>query len=154
MLSLLPPVANWRAILGSRFGRRTDPVTGAKGVFHNGLDLRVAEGTPLQALSDGTVTFAGALPSSPDSGVALGVKADQHTSWSFSHLSRLAVRVGDKVTAGQVVAFSGNTGKSTGPHLHLVVRIDGQPVDPVSALAGGSGGAALLLAALGVWAAS
>lgn len=153
MLSFLPPIENMRALLGSRFGRRTDPVTGARGAWHNGVDLRIPSGTPLVALTDGTVTFAGYLPSSPDSGMALGVRAAPDASWSFSHLSEVRVRVGDVVRQGQVVALSGNTGKSTGPHLHLVVRKNGTEVDPVPLLLGSGGAAgALILAALGTWA--
>ncbi|MCC7107998.1 MAG: M23 family metallopeptidase [Deltaproteobacteria bacterium] len=146
MLSLLPPIANMRAVLGSRFGRRTDPVTGKAGAWHNGIDLRVPEGTELHSLSDGVVTFAGPLASSPDSGIALGVRAADAVSWSFSHLSAVLVSPGDSVRAGQVVARSGNTGKSTGPHLHLVVRRAGREVDPVPLLL--PSGAGLLAAGI------
>lgn len=155
MLTFLAPVENARAVLGSRFGRRTDPVTGAPGAWHNGVDLRVPLGTPLRALTDGHVTFAGPLASSPDSGVALGVDAGGGWSWSFSHLTSPTVRVGERVTAGQLVAYSGSTGKSTGPHLHLTIRRRGDAVDPVPLILAGAGAlGALALAALGVWAAT
>lgn len=149
MLSLLPPVANARALITSRFGPRRDPVTGAAGEFHNGADFAVPVGTELRALSDGEVTFAGALPSSPDSGTALGVRYSARVSWSFSHLSAVLVSVGDRVQRGQVVARSGNTGKSTGPHLHLVVRQNGAAVDPLPWLFP-SGGAGLLALGAGL----
>jgi len=132
--------------LGSPFGPRRDPLRPDSGEveFHSGLDIKTPTGTPLLAMSDGVVRFAGELSSSPASGIALGVDADDgRTFWSFAHLSEVLVRAGDRVTQGQVVAKSGSTGRSTGPHLHLTVKVDGERQDPARFIAAGAGAVGL-----------
>lgn len=130
--------------VSSPFGVRVHPVTGQRHM-HNGADLRMPVGTVLVAPSAGVVAFAGPLPASPASGIALGVDHDDgRHSWSFSHLSGVLVRVGDRVSAGAPVALSGATGLVTGPHLHLVVRVDGAAVDPMPFFAGVVGALAIV----------
>lgn len=102
------------------------------GYSHAGIDIRAAEGTPIYAAADGVVTKA-----APDSkGVEKGgghmifVDFGMGAEGRYMHLSRYGVQVGDKVKAGQVIGFTGNTGDSTTPHLHFEYLINGIPVDP------------------------
>lgn len=94
---------------------------------HTGLDIATSTGTPIKAISDGTVTFA-------ENKGAYGklVKIDHGNgieSW-YAHTSKMYVKVGQKINAGDIIAAVGNTGNSTGPHLHLEIRINGQHVNP------------------------
>jgi len=116
--------------LSSDFGvRAVDPVTGeAKaGGHHNGYDLAAAMGTPIRASKAGKVSFAGRK-----GGYGNAVILTHSGGWTtlYGHASRLAVEVGQEVEAGQVVAYVGSTGHSTGPHLHYELRYHGKPVDP------------------------
>jgi murein DD-endopeptidase MepM/ murein hydrolase activator NlpD len=139
--------------VSSPFGARIDPITG-KAAGHSGVDWAVPLGTPLLAADDGVVTFLlrwdGLSPSTTAtiSGNAVGMRRDDGTTWSYSHLSRADVVVGQQLRAGDVVGLSGSTGKSTGPHLHFRVDVDGAPVDPLTVLpSNGSGVGKVLLAA-------
>ena len=97
--------------------------------FHTGVDFAVPVGTPVQSMMDGVVTFAGYSPSGYGYLVVVENQGIQHL---YAHLSRIDVSVGDRVDAGEVVGLSGDTGRSTGPHLHWEVRVDGKPVDPLA----------------------
>jgi septal ring factor EnvC (AmiA/AmiB activator) len=108
------------------------PVTGhfgdqRIGHVHEGVDWAVPVGTAVEAAGAGTVLFAG-----PSAGYGLRVDVDHGNGLvtRYAHLSHLGVVVGGQVTAGQPVGQSGNTGDSTGPHLHFEVRQDGVAVDP------------------------
>jgi murein DD-endopeptidase MepM/ murein hydrolase activator NlpD len=93
------------------------------GRMHPAQDLAAPVGTPVRALSSGTVIFAGW--SNEGYGYKVEIRYwDGTVSW-FAHNSRLLVRVGEKVAPGEVVSYSGNTGNSTGPHLHLEIHPDG-----------------------------
>lgn len=118
------PVQSYR--FSSPFGMRW-------GRLHAGNDFATPIGTPVAAMSSGTVVFAG---TQSGYGTKLEIRYwDGTLSW-YGHLSRLDVQVGDEVTLGQVVARSGNSGHSTGPHLHLEIHPDGGgPVDPAAWLA-------------------
>ncbi|HEY8346965.1 MAG TPA: peptidoglycan DD-metalloendopeptidase family protein [Symbiobacteriaceae bacterium] len=109
------------------FGWRIHPVYGTES-FHDGLDISLPYGTPVQAVYSGFVTMA-----SRNGGYGLTVRIDHGggISTEYCHLSDFNVRVGDWVEAGQVIAWSGNSGVSTGPHLHFMVRVNGTPVNPV-----------------------
>src|SRR5204862_4924964 len=89
------------------------------------------QGTPIYAAADGVV--AGARPNG-SYGNWIRIDHDEGMSTAYGHLSRFApgIKPGVKVARGEVVAFSGNTGRSTGPHLHFEVRTDGKPVDPLT----------------------
>jgi len=103
------------------------------GRMHNGQDIAVPTGTPVRALSTGTVIFAGWQPSY---GYKVEIEYWDGTVSYYGHNSRVLVRKGQQVAPGQVVAMSGNTGNSTGPHLHLEIRPDGgNPVSPIPWLA-------------------
>ncbi|MBJ7472595.1 MAG: peptidoglycan DD-metalloendopeptidase family protein, partial [Solirubrobacteraceae bacterium] len=98
---------------------------------HVGIDMGVPEGTPLRAADGGKVVLAGWT------GGYGNYTCIQHTSsmsTCYAHQSRLATKVGASVRQGQVIGYSGNTGNSTGPHLHFEVRINGNPVDPLGYL--------------------
>ncbi|MNK50543.1 Murein DD-endopeptidase MepM [compost metagenome] len=116
--------------LSSDFGvRSVDPVSGeakANG-HHNGYDLAASMGTPIRASKAGKVAFAGRK-----GGYGKSVILEHPGGWStlYGHASRLAVEEGQEVNAGEVVAYVGSTGHSTGPHLHYELRYRGKPVDP------------------------
>ena len=114
----------------SGFGARVDPFTGAR-ANHTGVDLAAKEGTPIPAAKDGVVIAAG-----PRGGYgnAIEVAHPDGTSTLYAHASGVAVNPGDRVSAGQTVGFVGQTGRSTGPHLHLELRKGGHFMDPGQAL--------------------
>jgi murein DD-endopeptidase MepM/ murein hydrolase activator NlpD len=99
------------------------------GRLHAGVDLAAPIGTPVYAASKGTVLAAG-----PASGYGRWVKLahPRGITTVYGHISRAAVTVGQAVQRGQLIAYSGNEGRSTGPHLHFEVRPDDQPVDPIA----------------------
>ncbi len=98
------------------------------GAFHDGIDLAAPLGSPIYAVTDGVVEGAG-----PDSGYGnlITLRYDAHTESWYGHEERMFVHKGQRVRAGQLIAWVGNLGFSTGPHLHFGVRIDGVPVDPI-----------------------
>ena len=121
---LAQPVDNIR--LTSSFGHRKNP-TGPGYMIHNGLDYAVPMGTPIKASASGTVVqsqFAG------HSGFRVEIDHGNGLHTSYNHNSVLKVKVGQKVERGEVVALSGSTGNSTGPHLHLEVIVNGKWVNP------------------------
>jgi len=116
----------------SNYGWRNDPITGQVR-FHSGRDIRMAYGQDVHAAGAGTVTFAGER-----SGYGMTVEVDHGGGLvtRYAHLSAPAVAVGQAVDSGQVIASSGNSGRSTGPHLHYEVLDHGQPVDPSTPIQG------------------
>jgi len=126
VLDLGWPVADHFPIT-SGFGYRTHPVLKTRR-FHNGTDVGVPIGTPIAAPRAGVVATVG---ENPTSGKYVIVDHGQGVRTSYCHLSAADVAQGDEVTAGQRLARSGNTGRSTGPHLHYIVRIGGEAVDPI-----------------------
>ena len=98
------------------------------GRLHAGNDYGVDVGTPVRAMADGTVRAAGEMAGY---GIRVDIEYADGTVSRYGHLSSTSVDEGDEVTRGEIVAESGNTGHSTGPHLHLEIRPgDGDPVDP------------------------
>jgi len=110
----------------SGFGYRDNPIGGGSG-FHSGLDIAASSGTPIRACRSGTVMIAGW-----QGGYGNAVVIDHGGGMAtlYGHQSQIAVSVGEKVLAGEVIGYVGSTGNSTGPHLHFEVRISGNPVDP------------------------
>lgn len=106
--------------VSSEFGLRS-------GRMHEGIDIAAPHGTPVRAVAAGTVSYADWAGS-----YGLLVKIDHGggIETRYAHNSRLAVKPGDKVKAGQIIAQVGSTGRSTGPHLHFEVRVNGEAVDP------------------------
>ena len=108
---------------------RLNPVTG-RVMAHNGTDFSVHVGTPVQAPADAVVVKA---TRHPDMGIYLVLRHSGRYSTVYMHLSKSMVKPGQKVKMGQVIALSGNTGRSTGPHLHYEVWINQQAVNPLTA---------------------
>jgi murein DD-endopeptidase MepM/ murein hydrolase activator NlpD len=132
------------AAVSSAFGWRADPLNGERR-FHAGVDLRLAYGSPVQALADGTVRLA---EERPGYGLLVVVDHGDGRETRYAHLSALGVAAGDRVRSGETIARSGNSGRSTGAHLHIEARIGNRPVDPrVTAEWTGVGEPALGLAA-------
>ena len=115
----------------SDFGYRTAPTSGATS-NHSGIDIAVPIGTPVKSMADGTVVAANGGMRGYGNGVFIdhGYINGKHVVSEYGHLNSFDVKVGDKVKQGQVIAKSGNTGVSTGPHLHITVRENKTPVDP------------------------
>ena len=118
------------APITSDFGWRIHPIYGTRRL-HAGTDFGVDEGTPVHAADGGVVVEAGWV-----SGYGYTVIIDHGNGMStlYAHNSDVAVSPGQTVSKGQVVSYSGNTGCSTGPHLHFEVRINGEPTDPMGYL--------------------
>ena len=118
------------APITSDFGWRIHPIYGTRRL-HAGTDFGVDEGTPVHAADGGVVVEAGWI-----SGYGYTVIIDHGNGMStlYAHNSDVAVSPGQTVSKGQVVSYSGNTGGSTGPHLHFEVRINGEPTDPMGYL--------------------
>ena len=112
--------------VGSGFGFRSDPITG-RTALHTGLDFPAEPGTPIRAAAGGVVLEVGVHP---EYGQTLELDHGNRLSTLYAHLHRALVRPGDIVRRGQVIAEVGNTGRSTGPHLHFEVLLQGVPQDP------------------------
>ncbi|MBZ0091733.1 MAG: M23 family metallopeptidase [Sulfuricellaceae bacterium] len=110
----------------SNFGWRVDPFTG-KNAFHEGVDFMSEVGTPIYAAAGGVVTHAG-----PSTGYGNLVEIDHGNGLvtRYGHISKVLTKEGDVVLRGQEIAEVGNTGRSTGPHLHFEVRYNGVPQNP------------------------
>lgn len=121
------PVRGW---MTSRFGYRTSPLGGERRL-HAGIDIAAPRGTPVIAAADGHVVSAGYHAAY---GNMLVIDHGYGITTRHAHLSRINVRVGDRVRRGDLIARVGNTGRSTGPHLHFEVLQDGVPVSPMKFL--------------------
>jgi murein DD-endopeptidase MepM/ murein hydrolase activator NlpD len=110
----------------SSFGERQDPFNG-EGAFHTGIDIAAPYGTPVHAAAAGVVTGA-------DMGRGYGRTVelnDGHDIMTvYAHMSALAVVAGQHISRGQIIGYVGDSGRSTGPHVHYEVRVDGVPVNP------------------------
>lgn len=113
--------------VSSPFGWRSDPIAGGAR-FHKGIDLPMPSGSEVRTPADGRVVSVGEQP-----GYGLTVVVDHGSGLEsrYAHLSSTDVRPGDTVRSGGLIARSGNSGRSTGPHLHLEVTVNGQAVDPL-----------------------
>ncbi|MGD8112754.1 M23 family metallopeptidase [Vibrio sp. TRT 21S02] len=120
-----PPVHNAR--LSSGYGKRKHPVTGSY-KMHRGLDFAVNTGTPIYAPADGVVEVV--RPSNKGSGNFLQLQHSYGFKTSFSHMSKFKVQRGEFVQKGDLIGYSGNSGLSSGPHLHYEVRFVGRALDP------------------------
>jgi len=127
------PVPTEIARFTSGFGTRSDPFRG-RAAMHAGIDLAGPTGTPIYAAADATVSFAG-VRGGYGNFIELGHGAGIATR--YGHLSRIMVANGERVRRGQLIGLMGSTGRSTGPHLHYEVRIDGRAVNPLPFLQAG-----------------
>jgi murein DD-endopeptidase MepM/ murein hydrolase activator NlpD len=120
----LRPTTGW---ISSRFGYRVSPFTGRK-EFHKGLDIATRKGTPIIAPADGVVTFSGKKWLM---GNMLTIDHGYGMVTRYGHIYKLKKNKGDRIKRGEVIALVGSTGRSTGPHLHYEVRLNGVPVNPI-----------------------
>ncbi len=131
MKSLMVP--NTRPVegpVGSGFGFRSDPFTG-RAALHTGLDFSADPGTPILAAAGGVVT---STDPHPQYGNLLEIDHGNGLTTRYAHTQKILVKVGDLVKRGQQVALVGTTGRSTGPHLHFEVLVDGSMQDPAKFL--------------------
>ncbi len=124
-LPLSRPLAN--AVVTSPFGARIDPFLG-KPAMHTGVDFRATTGDPILATAGGTVITAGY---SGGYGRTVEIDHGHGITTRFAHMSRIDVKVGQVVSKGAVVGAAGSSGRSTGPHAHYEVRVDGAPINPM-----------------------
>jgi murein DD-endopeptidase MepM/ murein hydrolase activator NlpD len=118
------PVRGW---VTSPFGNRTSPFSGIL-KFHEGMDIAAQTGTPVVSPADGVIIKAGF---STGYGNMVEISHGYGLKTIFGHNSRLNVKAGQRVKRGDVISYVGDTGSSTGPHLHYEVRVNGLPVNPV-----------------------
>ena len=113
--------------LNSTFGYRNDPIDNVKR-FHHGQDITVKSGTPIYSPADGEIKRAYYV-----GGFGNHIKIDHGLGYTtlFAHLSKLKVKHGQKVKRGEVIGLTGNTGRSTAPHLHYEIHYNGEPQNPL-----------------------
>lgn len=126
LASSIPSLKPTNGKITSEFGMRLSPFDGAR-QLHAGIDIAAAPGSPIKAPADGIVTFVGDFDSL---GNAIVIKHDSGIMTRYGHTQRVHVRVGQAVKRGAVIGTVGNTGKSTGPHLHYEVWVKNQAVNP------------------------
>ena len=123
-IASMPIDASVNTIISSRFGE----ISRIRSSAHKGVDIACSTGTPIKAIADGTVLYSGY----DNTGLGYVVKIDHGNgvqTW-YGHCSKLYVKTGEHVNAGDTISAVGSTGNSTGPHLHLEIRMDGKPVNP------------------------
>ena len=126
VLAALPSKLPLRSSINSPFGPRLSPWT-REPEFHAGIDLAASTGTPVQASAAGVVRFAG---NAIGYGHSVILDHGAGVESRYGHLQTVGVARGQRVERGQPIGLSGNSGRSTAPHLHYEVRVDGRPVDP------------------------
>jgi murein DD-endopeptidase MepM/ murein hydrolase activator NlpD len=130
-LPLAAPLDNFTLMSG--FGERLDPFTNQRAI-HYGLDLKNEIGTPVLATAPGTVIYAGWMR---DYGRVVEIDHGLGIHTRYAHLKAFTVTVGQKVEFRQEIGKLGNSGRSTGPHLHYEVQVDGKPHDPMNFMEAG-----------------
>ena len=126
MLASTPAIKPTKGWITSRFGRRISPFTG-KPEFHKGLDIAARKGTAVVATADGVVTYVGYKG---QLGKVIVIDHGYGLVTRYGHLSKALKKKGDPVKRGEKIALIGSTGRSTGPHLHYEVKLNGLPVNP------------------------
>jgi murein DD-endopeptidase MepM/ murein hydrolase activator NlpD len=116
------------ARLSSRYGRRDHPILGYTRL-HQGIDFAAPAGTPIHAAGDGLVQMAG---HNGNYGLYVRLRHNGSLTTAYAHLSRIAVRSGQRLRQGQVVGYVGSSGLSSGPHLHYELHVDNRPVNPLN----------------------
>jgi murein DD-endopeptidase MepM/ murein hydrolase activator NlpD len=126
LLASTPSIWPTRGWVTSDFGTRVDPITAAR-KMHQGLDIATPHGQPIYTPSDATVVFAG---TEGGYGKVLVLDHGYGVKTRYGHLAEIFVKPGDHIARGEKVGAVGNTGRSTGPHLHYEVRVNGIPENP------------------------
>lgn len=127
ILESIPSIWPTKGKLNSRFGWRSSPTSGAS-TFHKGIDIGKNNGEPIVAPANGTVTFVGRQSGY---GNCVEIRHANGISTMYAHMKSYTVKRGQEVKRSDVIGYVGNTGRSTGPHLHYEVRVNGVPVDPM-----------------------
>jgi murein DD-endopeptidase MepM/ murein hydrolase activator NlpD len=129
--SNIPSIWPVAGVLRSGVGMRNNPFGGSSVEYHKGQDISAPSGTPINVTADGVVVVAGWVR-----GYGNGIYVDHGNGITtrYGHLSRIDVVVGQTLKRGDHLGLVGSTGRSTGPHLHYEVRINGQPTSPLSYL--------------------
>jgi len=128
LLAATPSIRPLKGWISSRFGYRESPFTGRR-EFHRGLDIATRSGSPIIAPADGLVTFAG------KKGLMGNMVTIEHgfgMVTRYGHTQKLLTKKGDRIKRGETIALVGNTGRSTGPHLHYEIRLNGVAVNPMN----------------------
>ena len=128
LLAATPSIRPLKGWISSRFGYRESPFTGRR-EFHRGLDIATHAGSPIIAPADGLVTFSG---SKGLMGNMVTIEHGFGMVTRYGHVQKLLKKKGDRVKRGETIALVGNTGRSTGPHLHYEVRLNGVAVNPTN----------------------
>jgi murein DD-endopeptidase MepM/ murein hydrolase activator NlpD len=126
LLSSTPSIRPSKGWISSGFGHRKSPFTGLR-EFHKGLDIANRKGSPIIATADGIVTFVG---KKGFLGRVIKVDHGHGIVTRYGHLKKILKKRGEVVKRGETIALMGNTGRSTGPHLHYEVFLNGIPVNP------------------------
>ncbi len=127
MLAALPSITPVEGFLTSKFGRRKSPFGTGKVEFHKGIDIAAPTGTPIIAPASGTVTK---ISTNGAYGKAIEITHGSGISTKYAHMHSFNVEKGDKVSRYDVIGTVGSTGRSTGPHLHYEVRLNGVATNP------------------------
>jgi len=126
LLAATPAIRPTDGWISSTFGYRTSPFTGRR-EFHQGLDIAARKGTPILAAADGVITFAGTKGLM---GKMIVIDHGHGMVTRYAHIHKMLKKCGDAVKKGDTIALVGNTGRSTGSHLHYEVHLNGIPVNP------------------------
>jgi murein DD-endopeptidase MepM/ murein hydrolase activator NlpD len=126
LLAATPDIRPTDGWISSIFGYRTSPFTGLR-EFHQGLDIATRKGTPILAAADGVITFAATKGLM---GKLIVIDHGHGMITRYAHIQKMLKKRGDAVKKGDTIALVGNTGRSTGSHLHYEVHLDGIPVNP------------------------
>ncbi|HTU01970.1 MAG TPA: M23 family metallopeptidase [Candidatus Sulfotelmatobacter sp.] len=126
-LASTPTIAPVQGLVTAGFGYRRSPFTGNREV-HEGIDIAAPYGTPVVATADGVVSFAGPLASY---GHVVFINHGHGFATFYAHNSRYAVKEGQAVRRGQIISYVGNSGRTTGPHVHYEVHVNGAIVNPL-----------------------
>jgi len=127
LLACTPSIAPAKGWYSSRFGYRISPFTNQR-EFHKGLDIATRIGTPIIAPADGLVVFAAR---EGNYGRMIAINHGYSMKTRYGHLNKFRVKKGDRVKRGQIIGEVGKSGRSTGPHLHYEVHLNGVPVNPL-----------------------
>jgi murein DD-endopeptidase MepM/ murein hydrolase activator NlpD len=126
-LASTPTISPVQGLVTAGFGYRQSPFTGKREV-HEGMDIAAPYGTPVIATADGVVSFAGPLASY---GHVVFINHGHGFATFYAHNSRYAVKEGQAVRRGQIISYVGNSGRTTGPHVHYEVHVNGAIVNPL-----------------------
>ena len=126
LLSSTPSILPAQGWISSEFGYRNSPFTGRR-EMHSGIDISAPIGTPIYAPADGQVVFSGR---DGGYGISLVINHGRGISTRYAHMQRYTVEKKHKVSRGQLIGYVGNSGRSTGPHLHYEILVNNMPVNP------------------------